>query len=34
VIWSSADLIEKTVATKPATDADITDGYQWKKHNM
>ena len=27
-------LIEQAVATEPVTDADITHGYQWRKHNM
>jgi hypothetical protein len=27
-------LIEQAVATEPGTDANITYGYQWKKHNM
>jgi transposase-like protein len=27
-------LIEQAVATEPVTDANITYGYQWEKHNM
>ena len=27
-------LLEQAVATNPVTDADVTYGYQWKKHNM
>lgn len=27
-------LLEQAVVTGPITDADVTHGYQWKKHNM
>ncbi len=27
-------LLEQAVVTDPITDADVTHGYQWKKHNM